>query len=59
MLGYFQISTKKSTVRKKMCQLCVVTLWIDLPDLPGPLYYMTSCRFNCILYIGPTPTGSD
>ena len=32
-----------------------------LVDLPGPLCYKTSCRFNCILYrsIGPNPTGSD
>ena len=28
-------------------------------DLPGRLCYKTSCRFNCILYIGPNPTGSD
>ena len=24
-------------------------------DLPDPLCYKTSCRFNCILYIGPNP----
>ena len=28
-------------------------------DLPGPLCYKSSCRFNCILYIGPNPTGTD
>ena len=28
-------------------------------DLPGPLCYKTSCRFNCILYIGPNPTGCN
>ena len=28
-------------------------------DLPGPLCYWTSCRFNCILYMRPNPTGSD
>ena len=25
-------------------------------DLPGPLCYKNLCRFNCILYIGPTLT---
>ena len=54
--------TRRNSGENTLAKLCVcVSMYVFLCflDLPGPLCYKTSCRFNCILYIGPNSTGSD